>query len=113
MVLSMLIADTFPQTEQRQHIRQYHQGVDQIGAFPDKLHGDDGSQIDHDDVEKLIERNTFVSRKVFRCFFTEIRLADQCGHGEGAQRDSQESISHVRQMCESGGCQSRFGYISD
>ena len=91
------------QAEECQHVREHHHGVDQIGAFPDEPHGNDCPEIDHQDIAKFIERNTFLSQKVFRCFFTEIGPSDQGSDGEGGQRDRQKGVAHIRQMSK-GGC---------
>ena len=108
-----LRSDMLLQAVERQHIGQYHKRIDQIGAFPDETHRDNGAEVDHDDIGKFIERDTFFTHKVFRCFFSEIGPSHQCGDGEGGKRDCQEGIADVGQVCESGAGQTGLGDPGD
>ena len=75
------------QETERQNIRHNHETVDQVGAFPDEVHRDYGAEIDHDNINQFIIRDTFISDKVFRCLFPKIRPADQGCDGKGHQGD--------------------------
>ncbi len=94
-----------PQQKEGKDVGYDHEGIDQVGALPDQLHGNDGTQINHQYIDELIVRNTFVSHKVFRCFFTKIRPPDQRGYGESCQGNCQKGISDVGQMGKSSGGQ--------
>ena len=72
------------------------------------MHGDDGTEVDHQNIAELVERNTFFSHKVFRCFFSEIGPADQCRDGKGRQGDGQEGVTHIGKVPE--GCGREAGF---
>ncbi len=40
--------------EEGQNVREYHDSIDQIRAFPYEIQGDDCTDIDHDDINQLI-----------------------------------------------------------
>ncbi len=97
------------QRPQSEKVRESHDSVDQVGALPHEVHGNDGAQINHYNIEQLVERDTAASAEIFRSLFPEIGPADQGGHSEGAQGDREKGVPHIGQMGKSGGGQIRFG----
>ncbi len=94
---------------ERDQVGNDHERIDQVSALPDQIHRNDGAEINHQNINQFIIRNTFISYKVFRCLFTEVGPADQSSDREGRQRDGQKGITHVGKMFKGCGSQSGRG----
>ena len=62
-----------------------HQGVDQVGAFPHQIQGQDGAHIDHHDIRHFVDKNPFVARYIAVSLFSQVGPADQGGDGKSHQ----------------------------
>lgn len=78
-----LAFDGFSQQKQGRHIGEHHTGVDQVRALPHESQGKYGPDIDHHNINHLIEEDPSASGQVFHGAFPEIGPADQSSYGEG------------------------------
>ena len=75
-----------------------HTGIHEIGTFPDKAKGQNGTDKDHYKVSEFIVKDSLIAGQVTISLLSHVRPADQCGHGKGGKTQGQEGISSKRQI---------------